>query len=410
MTPNIDNHTLSLIISGRARDLDLRSFSSAEWDLLVNRARAEGVAPLLYWTLSGTSTVSICPDSLQKSLRATYFSVRMNNEELLKELETLTPLFDQDGISVVALKGISYALTIYPDLGLRPMVDLDLLVPGLNVAEAARIAKASGYEEAKPEASPGLRAVLNHEICLRKTQAPYTVLELHHSLVADKTYTYAVPVDWFWSQTEPLVSSLSKPIPGKLLMLTPTAQVLYACAHAMLQHGGRKTALRWYYDLDRLIRAYAERMDWELLLSQARVFEWGSAVSAALSQTVAFFETPIPEKVLDDLSKQSDRNTKWVEAQQNHPASHTLLEYQKLLSLNWYGRFRLALALAIPTPAYMRWRYGLKSSWALPVWYLYRWGGIFIDAFKTAWKLTQKALTQVGDLESPFDESPRKSH
>ncbi len=50
-----------------------------------------------------------------------------------------------------------------------------------------------------------------------------------------------------------------------LLMLTPTAQLLYACAHAMLQHGGRNASLRWMYDLDLLMTVYAETLDWDLL-------------------------------------------------------------------------------------------------------------------------------------------------
>ncbi len=66
-----------------------------------------------------------------------------------------------------------------------------------------------------------------------------SLLELHHSLVADKTFTYAVPVDWFWEQTEPLGTSSSQMKFENFLMLTPIAQVLYAASHAMLQHGGK---------------------------------------------------------------------------------------------------------------------------------------------------------------------------
>ena len=61
----------------------------------------------------------------------------------------------------------------------------------------------------------------------------------------------------------------------------------------------------------------------------------------------------------------------------------SLEEAQKLRALDGYGRFRLILALIAPSPAYMRWRYGLKTSWALPVFYLFRWGGIFKDGVRT---------------------------
>jgi hypothetical protein len=168
-------------------------------------------------------------------------------------------------------------------------------------------------------------------------------------------------------------------------MLTPTAQVLYASAHVMLKHGGRNAPLCWFYDLDCLLRFYAERMDWDLLLAQAATFEWGSALDAALSQTYVYFDTPIPAPVRDNLSKSSDRHRNLVARTQTQPqpATRIIEEYQNLLALKWYGRIIVALALVAPSPAYMRWRYKFQSAWATPIYYLIRWAGIFKDAIRT---------------------------
>ena len=390
MPAKIDNNTLSLIISERINDLNLDSFSTVDWDQLAGKALTEGVVPLVYWVLSRYGKFSSLPKSTYDSLRSTYAMTWRNNHKILEELDVLTHLFDQADIPAVVLKGACFALTIYPDIGLRQMGDLDILVPKTKLVEAVQIAKTLGYEEALPDASPGLRDLLNHEICLQKTSEHSLTLELHHSLVADKSFIYAVQVDWFWEQTEPLIAPAIRKRFENLLMLTPTAQVLYAASHAMLQHGGKNTPLRWYYDLDQLVRFYAERLDWDLLLSQARIFEWGSALNAALSQTYAYFDTPIPDKVRPSLSELNDRHQPLIELLQNKPATHILEERQKLLSLNWYGRFRLVLALIVPGPAYMRWRYQLKTSWALPAYYLFRWWGILKDFLHTIASLFQK--------------------
>jgi len=390
MPQQIDDFKLSLLISEHVPEPDWVSFSPADWELIVQQARGRGVASLLYWRLTQTGRIKLLPEPLVNSLRAAYHSVRMQNGQVIKETETLTRLFDQAEIPTVALKGICFLLTIYPDIGLRPMADLDLLVPASKLSEAVRIAGSSGYVEAVPEASPGLENLLNHAVCLQKKDPPFTVLELHHSLVADRSFIYAVPVDWFWGQLEPMIASPEGIKIDHLRMLTPTAQVLYASAHVMLQHGSRNSSLRWYYDLDRLVRTYADRMDWELLLFQAQAFEWNSAVAAALFQTAAFFDTPVPQKVLDDLSKHPDRSARRVEDLQNQPATHTLEEARKLRSLDGYGRFRLILALIAPSPAYMRWRYGLKTSLALPAYYLFRWWGIFGDALRTVLHLARR--------------------
>src|SRR5687767_8865711 len=168
MAPQIDRHMLSLILSGRAGAPELDSFSPADWDLLLKQAQEEGVAPLVYWTLSRSGMLSCMPASIQSTLRAMYVSLRMNNEALLKELESLMRQFDRAAIPVIALKGVCFALTLYPDIGLRPMVDLDLLVPASQSPKAVRLIRACGYGDLMPEASFGLAHLLDYAVGLKK--------------------------------------------------------------------------------------------------------------------------------------------------------------------------------------------------------------------------------------------------
>ena len=406
MAAQIDRTTLSLILSGRTVALDLDSFTSDDWALLVKEAEAEGVAPLVYWELSKSGKISSLPKQISNHLRAIYFSTRMKNEQSIAELKTLVAAFDQADIPVVALKGICFALTIYPDIGLRPMVDLDLLVPASKISEAVEIAKTFGYVETVPEVFPGLNKLLGDEICLRKTGSPFVVIELHNSLLVNKSFTYAVPVDWFWEQTERLDSS-SLVVHENLGMLTPTAQLLYAAGHAVLKHGGRNTALRWYFDLDRLIRFFDLRMDWDLFLKQAEAFQWGSALDVALSETYKYFNTPIPNHVLAALSQTVDSHRNLIARKDIQTSSRILEEYQNLLARNWFGRFILLLGLVMPGPAYMRWRYGLKSNWGLPLWYLYRWWGIFKDMLQTLFVLFHNIKFSRGhEVEHPVAGDP----
>ncbi len=383
MSIKIDNQFLSLIISDRTQDLNLDLISAAEWDLLSAKAQAEGVAPLLYWVLSRAEKFSRLPESARYSLRSMYAQTWKENQKILNELESLAHLFDRAHIPIVVLKGACFALTIYADIGLRPMGDLDILAPKEKLNEAVQLARSLGYEQTLPEAVRGLDDLLSHHVLLQKTGSGSVILEIHASLVADKSFEYAAPVDWFWEQTEPLIASFMPQVFESLRMLTPCAQILYGAAHAMLQHGGRISPLRWYYDLDKMIRVYRQRIEWDLLLSQASRFEWGSALAAALSQTISYFDTPVPGAVRARLAELTDRHQPRVEFLRNKPATHILEERQKLLALNWGARFKLILALIAPSPAYMRWRYDLKTSWALPAYYIFRWWGIFKDGLRT---------------------------
>ncbi len=361
------------------------TFSEFDWEQLVSKAQIQGLAPLMYWLLSKSGKFSSIPEPMRNSLRLNYSLTWIKNKKILKDLESLAKIFKQVDIPLVLLKGACFVLTIYQDIGLRPMGDLDILVPASRFSEAVQIAHSLGFGDRAstvPEAFPGLNDLLNHEICLQKAGPSSTLLEIHNSLMADKAFFYAVPMDWFWEQTEPLSGKLEAHFKF-LRMLTPTAQILYGAAHAMLEHGGKNAHLRWFYDLDRLIRSYPGNMDWDLLLSQARLFEWGSALDAALSITVKCFNSPIPEQVLISLAGISDRNKKMVIQKQVQPATHVLEERQKLLSLKDSVRFRVLLALIFPSLAYMRWRYRIKSSWRLPEFYFLRWAGIILDLVRT---------------------------
>jgi hypothetical protein len=381
MTPiEISDLTISQMIGSRAEELNTASFSLADWGVFLETVRRGGVGPLLFWRYSKSGMLSQFPEHIQDALRKIYADTWMQNQKILAELEVISRSYKEAGIPVVLLKGICYVLTIYPDVGLRPMGDLDLLVPREKLVEAVQIAKTLGYTEKIPDASPGLAALLNHEVCLQKESE--ITLEIHHSLVADRSFVFSVAVDWFWRQTE-IMASVNQTRFCGLYMLTPTAQILYAASHAMLQHGGRSAPLRWYYDLDQLIRLYHESIDWNLLFSQAKVFEWGSALAAALEQTCLYFETPIPKDVRIALSELTDRHQPLVALLWKRTSSHTLVEYQKLIKLTGYARFRLVLALIAPSPEYMYWRYRQARAWSLPLYYFLRWWGIFLDILFT---------------------------
>lgn len=393
----------------RKMPMEWESYSDLEWEHLIAKAQGEGLAPLLYWELSRPNKLTSIPESAQKSLRRLYSETWANNKIIIMELETLAHFFKQAGIALVVLKGACLALTIYPDIGLRPMGDLDVLVPGDKRSMAEEIARSFGYEDQEIEASPGLHNLLGHDVSLKKTGSPSISLEIHSSLVADRSFLYAVPVDWFWEQIEHFGPSRLIASDLDLLMLTPTAQVLYAAAHAMLQHGGRIARLRWFYDIDRLIRFHEKDMDWELVISKAFSFEWGSALEAAISKTIAYFNTPVPEHVLTSLAGSSDRNKRLVNLKQIQPATHVLDEQQKLLSLDFHGRIRLILALIAPSAAYMRWRYGMTSTWLLPVYYLWRWIGILKDSGQTLLHLLHRTspVSQAANFSNALAEKKK---
>ena len=68
------------------------------------------------------------------------------------------------------LKGAALAITVYDSIGLRPMGDLDLLVPEERLAEAVARLKALGYVQPHPDMAAGFNALFGHHVNLQGGQ------------------------------------------------------------------------------------------------------------------------------------------------------------------------------------------------------------------------------------------------
>ncbi|GAB4454592.1 MAG: nucleotidyltransferase family protein [Anaerolineae bacterium] len=117
-------------------------WSAESWDTLRRAARVHGIAPLLHEQLAATNW-------LDGSQRAWLAEQRTFNAQrvarMQAELAAILALFAGHNLPVMPLKGAILAATAYPDPGLRPMADLDLLVRPADFERAAALLAQLGY-------------------------------------------------------------------------------------------------------------------------------------------------------------------------------------------------------------------------------------------------------------------------
>src|SRR5215212_5005351 len=117
------------------------------WPLLVETANAHGVAPLVYSALKKCNLLNRAPQNAIETLRLGYLRASVSNNLVFQELSNRVERFERENIPVIVLKGGALAVTIYDDAALRPMGDLDLLIPKESVARARQALIEEGYEE-----------------------------------------------------------------------------------------------------------------------------------------------------------------------------------------------------------------------------------------------------------------------
>ncbi|MGH9227169.1 MAG: nucleotidyltransferase family protein, partial [Acidimicrobiales bacterium] len=100
--------------------------------------------------------------------------------QLEGELLRLASLLEHLG--AVVLKGPVLAHAAYPDPLLRPFTDLDVLVPGVGVADAIAAFATYGYQRTRPEPAPGFDARVGKAVTLRHPGG--VIVDLHRTLAA----------------------------------------------------------------------------------------------------------------------------------------------------------------------------------------------------------------------------------
>lgn len=115
------------------------------WTALIEMATRHGVAPLLYQRLKAPPLAGCVPDDVRERLRGLYLNTAARNVRLYEELRPLLLALHEVGIPVLVLKGAYLAEQVYCNIALRPMSDIDLLVPASRAREVWRVVKDLGY-------------------------------------------------------------------------------------------------------------------------------------------------------------------------------------------------------------------------------------------------------------------------
>ncbi|MBI1765000.1 MAG: nucleotidyltransferase family protein [Acidobacteria bacterium] len=155
---------------------------AVDWLALVARAEAVYLAPLLRFNLARGGCLPHLPAAAQHQLEQSSQTWAARHMAYVHEAERLCTALAAAGIVAFPLKGAALMLgAYYPQAGLRPAVDLDLLVDPARITEAEAVAAACGYalEPGRTKARPRQRLPneLNHAAPRRGANG--LLLELH---------------------------------------------------------------------------------------------------------------------------------------------------------------------------------------------------------------------------------------
>jgi Uncharacterised nucleotidyltransferase len=245
----------------------------ADLDLAVSAATEHRISALL-WRALGAADALDALGPLRPVLGGAADAYRMEALLLLPRSVALAiePLTDA-GLEPVVFKGPVVAAH-YPEPGLRPMEDIDLLLPQADHRRALDALEEAGWKVARAAGPDRYDTALTH------ADVPSLFLELHYALEGTSQRVTALDAEALWRRRRP-IDCAGTPAYG-----FPAAEELVVlAAHAGKPHHGF-VRLVWIADLAMIAgeaNTRGEPIDWERVHDVAAAGRCRTVTGAALA-------------------------------------------------------------------------------------------------------------------------------
>lgn len=271
MTPISNENSLLLHccrtgVSGKeASELNGLLSSPLDWKFVCEAAYSHNIAPLLYYNLKGLSNSGLVPAAVMEDLKRAYHETIARNMFIYAELKIILDALHGAGLEVMALKGVALAGTVYPDIGLRPMADIDLLVKEDDLAAADGVMKDMDYSPIYGlKSEQWYRDNHFHLPPYRHDRKP-VIVEIHWRIIPK---SYGMDISKWWERAV-YRNPMGYPIP----VLSPADMLIHLSIH-LFKHGyDNGFVLRGLCDVFETLRSQADEIDWNLLQDEIR--RWG---------------------------------------------------------------------------------------------------------------------------------------
>ena len=259
----------------REKLLDLVS-SYEDVNQLIDLADKEGLTCLFYKNFEKAGLLETLSPHHRERLQSNYYQTAGFNLKLIHELKEILQRVNQENIHVVLLQGMDLIQQVYGDIGLRPMVDIDLWVLEKDFPGFTGILARRGYQR--------------DPIYPNTFRKGSTTFDLHtHILWADRIRACR----FLLNKGEEDIYQRARLIDfqgQEALCLNPYDQVVYLGLHALKHYVNR---LIWLADIKGLVEQW-NRSDWEALTNRAKELGQEKPLSYIFFLLVKLFDFKLP--------------------------------------------------------------------------------------------------------------------
>ena len=191
--------SIELLIASLRADADPREWldraRAANAERLTISAIVLGLAPLLHWRLDDWNLH--LPARAEAKLRAAREASSARQLAIEAQLSELLAACASQQIEVIVLKGAYLAAFVYPDAGLRPMNDIDIMVRADQLPAVEKILTSLNYVGHYKSAESGAR-VVKHTSSFRKASGNAATANPYLSADSERTIEPHISLEESW--------------------------------------------------------------------------------------------------------------------------------------------------------------------------------------------------------------------
>ncbi|NCA76366.1 MAG: hypothetical protein EOM90_08525 [Alphaproteobacteria bacterium] len=349
-----------------------------DWNYFTGQAIRCGFGPLLYKNLPLIRQYERIPEATKHDLNQIYLRSLARNMIIYEHFHRAVKAFTEQGVSVIALKGIYLASHLYPDPGLRQMSDIDLLVDLKDVDTCKNILVGLGYQQAQNYLTS---SVVRRMFGMK--HLPGLVLngvsfEIHSRLhAANRGYRFNIGE--FYSRSVPVIIQETR-----CRALETHDLVLHLCVHLYEHLGQPLFQLYRFCDISELLKLHRQDFDWDLFLDRCKTYQCTSQVTGILNLAREFFGAPVPNPLPVQNPRSGYRKVKQLfmnrllQSADDRFPQDLALEIRGIENAKGIKReLKIIFGLVFPGISYMKQRYRKENAYgAFPYYFLRIWKAV----------------------------------
>jgi len=279
--------------------------------------------------------------------------------ELLRVLESM----GSAGVEIIPLKGAFLMNTVYPEVSLRPVGDLDLLAREVDLPRAMETLAELGYRSMSgAELLPSGGNEDYHHCPRARSQDGTVALELHRHVVRRQTPLH-FPVERFWDR------SASGEIAGRpVRVLAGRDLVTHLCLAFFLDRRKRARgccSLRQLVDLAESVRHFERNIDWEGMTEEYAGGALQAPLYVALRAAQELLGAPVPAAFLQTFKMRDFDEGIFSHFLRLKVLNDGFWFFHELVDPgdnHWWNMSKAAIHRLIPPPTYLKYKYPLTND------------------------------------------------